>query len=441
MYNAAKKLADCWYDNLGPSPKKPWYDGHQEIEQALVRLARLVNEVEGRERRQVHRAGSSSCSIAGAAARSMTRATCRWSQQYEAVGHAVGPSTATQAWPTSPWKPRHRLSQRRQVDLAQHRQHEVLRQRRHRQRRDTGLRPELLPAQQRLLRVVRRLRRTFFQHKMNLTYQEARYADLMEETLYNAILGSVDLAGEELRLHQSARLRRSPLRLARVPLLRRQHSPHPLDATDVDLCHERTACTSISSSAAPSRVDGVAGTEVEIVQTTDYPWNGNVNIVVNPPRRRCSSYASVAESQGERALYGIPDGDGITSISVNGPPSPRIENGYAVITREWKPGDKIELKLPMASRVKADESRGRPGPGRVALGPLIYNIESVDQNVESVLAGSTTEDGVESQSARWCGHYSRPVRRWFDDDSHPELCSQQSRRPIYRLDQGPRVRS
>ena len=47
MYDAAKKLADCWCDHLGPPPKKTWYDGHQEMEQALVRFARLVDQVEG----------------------------------------------------------------------------------------------------------------------------------------------------------------------------------------------------------------------------------------------------------------------------------------------------------------------------------------------------------------------------------------------------------
>src|SRR5262249_61234823 len=47
LYNAAKKLADCWYNNLGPAPKKPWYDGHQEMEQALVRFGRFVNDMEG----------------------------------------------------------------------------------------------------------------------------------------------------------------------------------------------------------------------------------------------------------------------------------------------------------------------------------------------------------------------------------------------------------
>ncbi len=35
---------------------------------------------------------------------------------------------------------------------------------------------------------------------------------------------------------------------------------------------------------------------------------------------------------------------------------PVIENGYAVIDREWKAGDKIEFELPMqAQRVKASE--------------------------------------------------------------------------------------
>ena len=33
-------------------------------------------------------------------------------------------------------------------------------------------------------------------------------------------------------------------------------------------------------------VDNVAGTKVEIEQTTDYPWSGKVAIVVRPARRR-----------------------------------------------------------------------------------------------------------------------------------------------------------
>jgi hypothetical protein len=46
LYNAAKKLADCWADHIGPAPKQEWFDGHQEMEQALVRFGRFVNEIE-----------------------------------------------------------------------------------------------------------------------------------------------------------------------------------------------------------------------------------------------------------------------------------------------------------------------------------------------------------------------------------------------------------
>ena len=47
---------------------------------------------------------------------------------------------------------------------------------------------------------------------------------------------------------------------------------------------------------------------------------------------------------------------GLKSLAVNGKPvTPHIVKGYAVITREWEAGDRIELELPMeAQRVMAD---------------------------------------------------------------------------------------
>ncbi|MGN1097723.1 MAG: beta-L-arabinofuranosidase domain-containing protein, partial [Clostridia bacterium] len=47
LYDAARKCADLWVDTIGPSPKKFWYDGHEEMELAMVRLGRFVNETEG----------------------------------------------------------------------------------------------------------------------------------------------------------------------------------------------------------------------------------------------------------------------------------------------------------------------------------------------------------------------------------------------------------
>ena len=60
---------------------------------------------------------------------------------------------------------------------------------------------------------------------MNLAYHDAgKYADLYEETMYNALLGSLDLA-QEILLRQSASsggAARYPWHA--LPVLRRQHS-------------------------------------------------------------------------------------------------------------------------------------------------------------------------------------------------------------------------
>jgi hypothetical protein len=83
-----------------------------------------------------------------------------------------------------------------------------------------------------------------------------------------------------------------------------------------------------------------------------------------------------------------PKADGISALKVNGRTvTPRIVNGYATIRRAWKAGDKIEFVLPMKiQRVHSDE-RITGNIGRVALryGPLVYNIEKVDQDIDGVL--------------------------------------------------------
>ena len=66
---------------------------------------------------------------------------------------------------------------------------------------------------------------------------------------------------------------------------------------------------------------------------------------------------------------------------------PPVKKGYAVIKRTWKAGDRIDLKLPMkVQRIKGDE-KIEATRGQVALrrGPLIYSVESADQEIDGVL--------------------------------------------------------
>jgi DUF1680 family protein len=133
-----------------------------------------------------------------------------------------------------------------------------------------------------------------------------------------------------------------------------------------------------------STIENVGGANVELIQSTDYPWSNKDSITVNPTTPREFTIRIRVPARQVSALYtATPSSDGLTSIAVNGAPiaSPLMENGYAVIHRLWTAGDKIDLTLPMTvRRIKAD-TRVAADRGRVALqyGPLIYNIEAVDQ--------------------------------------------------------------
>jgi DUF1680 family protein len=229
----------------------------------------------------------------------------------------------------------------------------------------------------------------FFQHKLNMIYHDAKYADLYEETLYNALLGSIDLEGKNFYYQNPLNARGGryswhgcPCCVGNIPrvllMLPTWTYVKGDDGIYVNLY--------IGSDAT---IESVAGTDVQMIQATDYPWSGKVVIMVKPKvAKRFSVYVRSPRRDISSLYAAEPSADGIKSLSVNGSKiSPVIEKGYAVITRKWKAGDKIELELPMVvQRVKASD-KVPADVNRVALryGPLVYNIERVDQDTDKVL--------------------------------------------------------
>jgi DUF1680 family protein len=131
----------------------------------------------------------------------------------------------------------------------------------------------------------------------------------------------------------------------------------------------------------------IKGNNVSFQLQTKYPWDGHVTLISSPVKKtnyalhlRIPGWARGIASPG--GLYQFADGEVLPfTITVNGRPAGyRLEKGYAVIDRDWKKGDKVELTLPMdirrvgaAQLVKADHDR-------IALqrGPLIYCVEGAD---------------------------------------------------------------
>ena len=399
LYNAAKKLADCWCDNLGPAPKKAWYDGHQEMEQALVRFGRFVNDMEGGGKgdRYIQLAKFLLDCRYTASTSERERQPYDQShqpviQQYEAVGHAVR-AVYSYSGMADVAVETHDVDYQSAVmslwDSIVNRKYYVTGGVGSGETSE-GFGPDYSLRNNSYCESCSSCGEIFFQWKMHLAYHDARYADLYEETMYNALLGGTDLKGENF------------------------YYTNPLDANAARTSWHNCPCcvgniprtllmlpTWMYSKGADSiyvnlfvgssvTVENVAGTDVQMVQATDYPWNGKVEITVNPKAQKNFSVRVRVPNRGVSNLYkSVPEANGLSSVAVNGSAiKPTIEKGYAVITRNWKAGDKIELVLPMKiQRVRASEKIVMD-QGRVALryGPLVYNIEKVDQDITQVLS-------------------------------------------------------
>jgi DUF1680 family protein/alpha-L-arabinofuranosidase len=391
MYRAARKLADCWCENIGPPPKRRWYDGHEELEQALVRLARLVEDVEGagKGRKYVELAKFLLDCRGGGGEYDQSHLPVV--QQYEAVGHAVRAaycysgmaavametgdtdylSAAQSLWSNLVHKKYYITGGIGSGETSE------------------GFGPNYSLPNNAYCESCANCGALFFHHKLNLLWHDARYADLYEETLYNAILGDLDLEARNFTYTNALDSgggrypwHGCPCCVGNIPrtllMLPTWMYAKSADSLYVNLFVGSTVT-----------VDDVAGATVQVVQTTDYPWSGKVSITVNPSAEKRFAVKIRVPSRNVSKLYtATPVGGGIASLALNGMPvPPAVERGYAVIDRTWKAGDRIDLELPMpVQRVKADP-RVTADVGRVALryGPLIYCIESADQNVNLAL--------------------------------------------------------
>jgi DUF1680 family protein len=396
LYHAAKKLADCWVANLGPG-KKDWFDGHQEMEQALVRFGRFVNDMEG--------PGSHGDSYIQLAkflldcrkdGSEYDQSHVPVQQQYEAVGHAVR-AAYNYSGMADVAAETHDLDYQSAVmslwDSMVNKKYYVTGGIGSGETSE-GFGPNYSLRQDAYCESCSTCGLIFFQYKMNLAYHDAKYADLYEESLYNALLGSIDIEGKNFYYQNPLDSRgprypwhNCPCCVGNIPrtllMIPTWTYVKDKDGLYVNLFIGSTI-----------NVEKVAGTDVQMVQKTDYPWSGNVSITVNPAEsKKFSIHVRVPDRSVSELYTSTPECNGTTSIRVNGKKvSPKIENGYAVITGKWEAGDKIDLVLPMkVQRIKGnDKIAATAGRGALRYGPLIYSAEAVDQDLNNVLSPGST---------------------------------------------------
>lgn len=421
LYNAAKKLADCWAANIGPG-KKEWFDGHQEMEQALVRFGRFVSDTEGNKRGDAYIRLAKFLLDSRRGGQEYDQSHLPPGRQYEAVGHAVratyfysgmadvAAETGDRDYQSAVMSLWDNMVNKKYYVTGGIGSGET----------SEGFGPNYSLRNDAYCESCSSCGLIFFQYKLNLAYHDARYADLYEQTMYNALLGATDLDGENFcYTNPLVNTLRTPWHVCpccvgNIPrtLLMLPTWAYVKDKSGVYV-----------NLFVGSRINvgEVAGTNVEMVQKTDYPWKGSIAITVNPARPRTFSVRVRIPNRDTSRLYtATPPVGGVKRLAVNGKAvTPRMEKGYAVITREWKAGDRIDLELPLEpQRIKASD-QVKADQGRVALrfGPLVYNVERADQiNIEQPLTAAPLKaewrgdllGGVMAITGKWAD--GRPMR-------------------------------
>lgn len=201
-----------------------------------------------------------------------------------------------------------------------------------------------------------------------------RYADVLEQALYNGVLSGISLDGTAFfyvnPLESDGTHHRQlwykcaccPPNISRL-LLSLGSYFYTTTATDI-FVHLYAQCTS-------SLV--VGGHHITLRQHTNYPWDGTVRLEI------------ACDEPVEFGLHlRIPGWCREARLTLAGEEIPlELRKGYARVVRTWQPGESLTLHLAMPVERIYPHPAIRENAGKVALrsGPLVYCVESSDNSI------------------------------------------------------------
>jgi len=211
---------------------------------------------------------------------------------------------------------------------------------------------------------------------------DAKYADIMETTLYNGMLSGISLDGTKF-------FYTNPLSVNDdLPFRQRWSRDRVGYIAYSDCCPPNVVRTiaEVSNYAYNISDKGLwvnlyggnklstklkDGSDIKLTQTTAYPWNGNINITID-----------TAPGKEFSVFLRIPGWCDDATLTVNGKPAGiSLQPGkYAEVAHKWAAGDKIELNLSMPVKLieanpLVEETRNQVAVKR---GPIVYCLEAID---------------------------------------------------------------
>src|SRR5256714_2326885 len=223
---------------------------------------------------------------------------------------------------------------------------------------------------------------------------DAKFTDVMERALYNGINSGMSLDGTLYCYRNPLTFDPSTGDKIRNPWYDVTCCPPNLERTLSSLPGYFYSTTSdgiyvhlYDNSELSWRLED--GTPIQIVQKTNYPWDGVVEISISPAKAS------------QFTLYlRIPGWTEDAQVNVNGKALAGITPGqYLPLKRTWASGDVVRLQIDMHPQMVIANSRVVEDTGRVALqrGPLVYCMEEMDQPAGTRLVDTAIDGARGSQ--------------------------------------------
>ncbi|AFH61626.1 glycoside hydrolase family 127 protein [Paenibacillus caseinilyticus] len=241
----------------------------------------------------------------------------------------------------------------------------------------------------------------FWAQRMLQMEQDRRYADVMELALYNGVLSGISLDGKSyfyvnpLEVWPDTANFRDDMRTVkgtRQPWFGCACCPPNIARLIASLGQY---IYSVNEEQRELHVHLYAGSRAEVVlggqpvtltQTTEYPWNGQAALEIG-----------LAQPAEFTVCVRIPGWCRKAAVTVNGAGTDtgQLEKGYVRITRTWSDGDRIELSFDMPVEIVRAHPNVRAAAGRIALqrGPVVYCLEEADNgpNLQDIVVERDAE--------------------------------------------------
>lgn len=235
----------------------------------------------------------------------------------------------------------------------------------------------------------------YWNHRLHNASGDVKYFDIIERTLYNGLISGLSLDGEKFfypnalasdgvyKFNQGACTRKSWFDCSCCPTNIIRFIP-----SLPSLMYSKTKNTFyLNLYASNEATIELENNSVQISQQTNYPWEGNVAITVDPEKNseftiklRVPNWAKNEVLPSDLYQYTEKSSKN-TPLLINGKPTTIEEiNGYFSITKTWKKGETITLNFPMEVKKVVSNTNIIENKDNVALeyGPLVYAVEEID---------------------------------------------------------------